>query len=101
MLLSPLDQQLRHRLSDIPEITASGFSVREGLTGAGVTVIKGRTYFGSWRLTAGALMWVSATSSDLNLRAASLDDAVRQTLLMILRSLQQSSSVRPVRALAG
>lgn len=101
MLSSPLDQQLRHRLSDIPEIAVSGFSVREGLTGAGVTVLKGRTYFGSWRLNAGALMWVSATSSDLNVRAASLEDAVRQTLLMILRSLQHSCTARPERALAG
>jgi hypothetical protein len=98
MLASPLDQQLRKALVEIPEIIASGFSVREGLTGAGVTILKGRTYFGSWRVTAGTLVFVSSSMNDANYFVDSVDEAVRHTLLMILRSLEQSSRVRAVRA---
>ncbi len=90
MLPVPLDQQLRSRLADITEISNSGFSTRQGLTGSGVTVLKDRTYFGSWRLTAGKLMWVSATSREANFLATSVDDAIRQTMLMILASLRQA-----------
>jgi hypothetical protein len=97
----PLDQQLRQRLTDISEIGAAGFSVRQGLTGAGVTVLKDRSYFGSWRLTAGALTWISATSGDGNFRATTVDDAIRHTMLLILQSLQQSNPARSDRAMAG
>ncbi len=101
MLSSPLDQQLRKSLMDIPEIVASGFSVREGLTGAGVTILKGRTYFGSWRVTAGTLVFVSSSMGDANYFVESVDEAVRHTLLLILRSLQQSGRVRSARAMAS
>ena len=86
---------------DIPEIVASGFSVREGLTGAGVTILKGRTYFGSWRVTAGTLVFVSSSMGDANYFVESVDEAVRHTLLLILRSLQQSGRVRSARAMAS
>lgn len=97
----PLDKQLLLRLIDIPEMAASGFSGREGLTGAGVTVLKGRTYFGSWRVTAGTLVFVSSNMGDPNYFAESVDDAVRHTLLMILRSLETTSRLRPAKAMAG
>jgi hypothetical protein len=90
MFSVPLDQQLRRRLIDIPEISGSGFSTREGLTGSGVTILKGRTYFGSWRLTAGKLMWVSSTMGEGNVLATSVDDAIRHTMLMILASLKEA-----------
>lgn len=101
MLSSPLDQQLRKSLMDIPEIVASGFSVREGLTGAGVTILKGRTYFGSWRVTAGTLVFVSSSMGDANYFVESVDEAVRHTLLLILRSLEKSGRVRSARAMAS
>lgn len=101
MLSSPLDQQLRKSLMNIPEIVASGFSVREGLTGAGVTILKGRTYFGSWRVTAGTLVFVSSSMGDANYFVESVDEAVRHTLLLILRSLQHSGHVRSARAMAS
>ena len=84
MLSAPLDQQLRQSLLDIPEISASGFSVREGLTGAGVTILKGKTYFGSWRVTAGTLVWVSSNMGEANHFVDTVDEAVRHTLLLIL-----------------
>lgn len=98
MLIVSLDKQLIQRLLDIPEIAASGFSAREGLTGSGVTVLKERTYFGSWRVTAGTLVFVSASMGDTNYFAEDLEDAVRHTLLMILRNLQVSGFDRAVRA---
>jgi hypothetical protein len=101
MLAYPLDRQLHRRLMEIPEIAASGFSAREGLTGAGVTIIKGSTYFGSWRVTAGSLVWVSASMSDTKIVASSLDDAVRKTLVFILRSLQDTHVIRVGQAMAG
>lgn len=101
MLAYPLDRQLQRRLIEIPEIAASGFSAREGLTGAGVTILKGTTYFGSWRVTSGSLVWVSASVSDTKIIASTLDDAVRKTLMFILRSLQDTHVIRAGRALAG
>lgn len=94
----PLDQQLHQALLEIPEIGSAGFVVREGLTGAGVTVLKGRTYFGSWRVTAGTLVWVSSNMSDPNHFVDSLDEAVRHTLLLILRSLELQGRLRSMRA---
>lgn len=98
MLSVSFDLQLRKCLLDIPEILASGFSVREGLTGAGVTVLKGRTYFGSWRVTSGTLVWVSANMNEPNFLVKTVDEAVRHTLLLILRSLETENRHRPVRA---
>lgn len=98
MLSVSLDQQLHQNLLEIPEIGDAGFAVREGLTGAGVTVLKGRTYFGSWRSTAGTLVWVSSNMSDPNYFVDTVDEAVRHTLLLILRSLEMSSKRKPMRA---
>ncbi|MGQ0456912.1 MAG: hypothetical protein ACT4OU_07610 [Hyphomicrobium sp.] len=92
------DRLLLERLADIPEVADCGFVVREGLTGAGVTVLRGRTYFGSWRVTAGTLCWVHANSTSDNVFVDDIEEAVRHTLLMILRSLESSRQVRGVRA---
>jgi hypothetical protein len=96
-----LDQQLRAQLLDIPEIATSGFAVREGLTGAGVTILKGRAYFGSWRATQGQLVFVSANMNEPHHFVDSPGAAARYTLLLILKSLQISKNVRPAQALAG
>lgn len=98
MASESLDKQLHQALADIPEVGASGFAVREGLTGAGVTVLKGRAYFGSWRVTAGTLVWVSANMAEPNHFVATVDEALRHTLLLILRNLEQQSRLRPMRA---
>ncbi len=88
------DRVLLEKLLDIPEVAASGFSVREGLTGAGVTVLKGRTYYGSWRVTAGTLCWIHASPGCENVFVTNVDDAVRQTLLTILHSLEGDRELR-------
>lgn len=92
------DAELLQRLSQVEELQACGFAVREGLTGSGVTVLKGRAYFGSWRLTAGTLCWIQANAGTEHVMAESVDEAVRHTLLMILRSLEKSRDVRSVRS---
>lgn len=98
MLSANLDQQLHQALLDIPEIESAGFIVRAGLTGAGVTLLKGRSYFGSWRSTAGTLVWVSSNLTDENHFVDTVDEAVRYTLLMILRSLEVQSRLKTLRA---
>ena len=98
MLSVSPDQELHKALLDIPEIGSAGFAVREGLTGAGVTVLRGRTYFGSWRVTAGTLVWVSSNMTDPNHFVDSVDEAVRYTLLMILRSLEMQGALRALKA---
>ncbi len=98
MLSANLDQQLHQALLDIPEIESAGFVVRSGLTGAGVTLLKGRSYFGSWRVTAGKLVWVSSNLTDENHFVDTAEEAVRYTLLMILRSLEVQSRLRTLRA---
>ncbi|MBS0250070.1 MAG: hypothetical protein JSR78_03285 [Proteobacteria bacterium] len=94
------DRELLQQLADIPEVTLSGFSVREGLAGTGVTVLKGRDYFGSWRTVDTQLVWVPANLTEPGHIVETVDEALRQTLLMILKSLQVSPK-RPPRALAG
>ena len=95
------EQQLLERLTDISELALSGFVARASLTGAGVTVLKGRTYFGAWRMMAGTLVWTYAMTSDTPYYAPSVDDAVRHTMMMVLRELQQSRALRqPAYALA-
>ncbi len=98
---SSLDRQLFDRLLDISEIGLSGFMIREGLTGAGVTILKGRTYFGSWRVTAGTLVWAHATIGEEDHFVGSVDEAVRHTLLLILKNLETTRSLRAPQALAG
>jgi hypothetical protein len=95
------DRELLQQLADIPEVTLSGFSVREGLAGSGVTVLKGRNYFGSWRLTDGELVWVPANLSEAGHVAVSADEAVRHTLLLILRNLETARVKPAARSLAG
>lgn len=94
---APDDRKLRLQLMQIPEIVAAGFSVREGLSGGGVTILKGRTYFGSWRMSMGRLVWVSAKSADPHEPVESVDEAARRTLLMILRDLQADAAHSPLR----
>lgn len=83
-----LDGELLARLFDIPEVALSGFTSRKGLTGSGVTILKGRTYFGSWRVTAGSLAWVSAVPGEPSHFEDTVDDALRYTMMRILFDLQ-------------
>ena len=94
----PRSSQLRIRLADISEFDAAGFAVREGLTGAGITLLQGRSYFGSWRESQGRLVFVSASMNEPHHNAQSVDEAVRKTMLMVLRSLEVSQLVQPTRA---
>ncbi len=100
MKWATLDRELLQQLADIPEVTMSGFSVREGLAGTGVTVLKGRDYFGSWRTVDTQLVWVPANLTEPGHIVETVDEAVRQTLLMILKNLEVTSR-KPPRALAG
>ncbi|AGK58870.1 hypothetical protein HYPDE_35993 [Hyphomicrobium denitrificans 1NES1] len=90
------DAELLRQLADIPEVRLSGFSVREGLAGTGVTVLKGRNYFGSWRATVqGELVWTFADLSEPGRTVASVDEALRYTLLLILASIAKTHNIRP------
>lgn len=100
MKSATLDRELLQQLADIPEVTLSGFSVREGLAGTGVTVLSGSSYFGSWRMVDRQLVWVPANLTEPGQIVETVDEAVRQTLLMILKSLQAPTRKVP-RALAG
>lgn len=82
------DRELLSQLSEIPEVALSGFSVRQGLAGVGVTVLKGRNYFGSWRVANDTLVWAYASLSQPHFVAHSVEEAVRHTMLLILRNLE-------------
>ena len=83
-----LESALLEQLDRLQELDLSGFCVRPGLTGAGVTVLQGRTFFGSWRVTCRTLVWTYAGASFTSYFAKSVEDAVRFTMLVILRKLQ-------------
>jgi hypothetical protein len=89
-----LDSELLRQLTDIPEIELCGFGMREGLSGRGVTMLKGRDYFGSWRAApTGELIW---TFADLTpgWTVSTVDEAVRYTLLLILRNVETRPAKR-------
>lgn len=94
------DRELLEQLATIPEVSLSGFSVREGLAGTGVTVLKGRNYFGSWRTVDKQLVWVPANLTEPGHIVETVDEAVRHTLLMILKSIE-TTRTKPPRSLAG
>ena len=97
MTCNTLDGELLSQLSEIPEVGLTGFTVREGLAG-GVTVLKGGNYFGSWRVSAGELVWEHANLSEPSQFVASVDEAVRYTLLLILRNLETGTrQAKPAR----
>lgn len=89
-----IEAEVLNRLIELPELHLSGFTARSGLTGAGVTVMKGRSFFGSWRVTAGTLVWSYAHAGGTNYFAHSVDDALRHTMLLVLRNLEQTSVMR-------
>jgi hypothetical protein len=83
------DSELLRQLLDIPEVGLCSFKAREGLAGTGVTMLKGQDYFGSWRTAPGGdLVWTSADLSQTERAFSSVDEAVRYTLLLILRDIQ-------------
>ncbi len=88
MTVIPLDKQLLSRLQGIDELELAGFTAREGLTGSGVTVLKGRTYVGSWRLTGGQLVWSHASANAQKHTEKSLDGAIQYTALLVLKNLE-------------
>lgn len=91
-----IEAEVLNRLLELPELHLSGFSARAGLTGAGVTLMKGRGFFGSWRVAAGTLVWSYAHAGGKNYFAQSVEDAVRHTMLVILRNLEQTYEMRVV-----
>jgi hypothetical protein len=96
----PLDHELLSRLLDLPEIARSGFSVRSGFTGDGMTVLRGAHYVGSWRERNGMLQWTGADTRSTASIVPTVDDALKLTLMMILRHLEISHFERRM-AMAG
>lgn len=94
MLAGCLEKRLIEQLNNIPEFGASGFVVRAGLTGNGVTLLKGRSYFGAWRKTCGYLVWTYANNANAPFQSASLEDAIRHTMKMILFALEASKGAK-------
>ena len=93
-----LESALLEQLDTLQELDLSGFSVRPGLTGAGVTVLQGRNFFGSWRVTCGTLVWTFAGAGTTSYFAKSADDAARHTMFVVLRRLQSQAQSRERRA---
>lgn len=100
MTSTTLDGELLSQLSEIPEVGLTGFTAREGLAG-GVTILRRGNYFGSWRISAGELVWVLADLSEPSHFVTSVDEAVRYTLLLILRSIETASSTPRLYSRAG
>lgn len=89
-----LESALLEQLEQFAELELSGFSVRPGLTGAGVTLLQGRTFSGSWRVTCNTLVWTYAGAGSTSYFAKSVEDAVRHTMLVILQRLQSQDQRR-------
>lgn len=86
------EARLRRRLEEIPEFLAAGFRVEAELDGGAVVVLRGRTCRGRWRATPteDGFAWIANNSDSICRMAETEDEAVRQTLKMVLNSLQVS-----------
>ncbi len=93
-----LEAALLEQLERLPELEMSGFSVRPGLTGAGITVLQGRTFFGSWSVSCGALVWTFAGAALTTYFAKTVEDAARHTMFVVLQRLQSQDRPRERRA---
>lgn len=93
-----LESALLEQLDKLQELELSGFSVRPGLTGAGVTVLHGRNFFGSWRVTCGTLVWTFAGAGSTSYFATSVEDAARHTMFVLLQRMQALAAPRERRA---
>lgn len=98
---STLDRDLLDQLELIPEVELAGFSVREGLAGSGVTLLRGRSYIGSWRATDEELIWVPANLAEPGRTMPTVEEALRFTLLLILKNIEDKSPKPQKRAQAG
>lgn len=73
-------------LTAIPEIAASGFGVARNAHG--ICLARRRSPRGHWRGVADGYAWIPVNSEDIARTVPTLEEAVRETLLIILISLQ-------------
>ena len=92
-----LESAFLKQLDALPELELAGFTARPGLTGAGVTLLQGRTFTGSWRVTCGTLVWTYAGAGSTSYFANSIADAVRYTMFVVLQRLQVQAQPRELR----
>ncbi|MGE0054880.1 MAG: hypothetical protein AB7S74_11780 [Hyphomicrobium sp.] len=83
-----LEADVLRGLMRLPEFELSGFTARAGLTGCDVTVLKDRSFFGSWRASERTLTWTYANGGGSVYFAQTVEQAIRHTMLMVLRSLE-------------
>lgn len=77
---------LHHRLSSIPEMSAAGFSLSE--EGRGVGVMRGAVLRGRWLAGAAGFAWYPAGSEAATRKVRTEEEAVYETLRMVLTSLE-------------
>lgn len=80
------ETELLAALSAIPEIAAAGFRVSRDAHG--ICVTRRRSPRGHWRAVEDGFAWIPLNSEEIARVVPSREEAVRETLLIILISLQ-------------
>ncbi len=80
------EAELLHTLASIPEMGAAGFRAADDVIG--VSILRRRSPRGRWRAVDDGFAWIPANSSDISRIVPTMHEAVRETLLMVLISLQ-------------
>jgi hypothetical protein len=99
--MSSLEQEarLRRRLEDIPEFSAAGFRVEADRDGGSAVILRGLSCRGRWRAVDDGFVWIANNAGTGSRVVDDEDEAVRQTLMMVLTnlrvSLRRSRSPRP------
>lgn len=80
------EQGLHQRLAAIPEISAAGFSLTE--EGRGVGIMRGAVLRGRWLASTTGFAWYPAGSEAATRKVRNDEEAVYETLRMVLTSLE-------------
>ncbi len=81
------EAELLHALAAIPEMGAAGFRASADDV-IGVSIMRRRSARGRWRAVEDGFAWIPANSEDIARIVPTTHEAVRETLLMVLISLQ-------------
>ncbi len=84
------EARLRRRLEDIPEFSAAGFRVDADRDGGSAVILRGLSCRGRWRAVDDGFVWIANHAETASRTVDSEDEAVRQTLKMVLTSLRVS-----------
>lgn len=92
--LNTQEIELRSRLDALPEFSLAGYQTGEMRTFRGIVIRRGGSVRGLWSFVDGHYRWLPVACNSEAYATASIDRALRHTMLLILKALLVRRSVR-------